>query len=419
MLNTTRNARERVSKLLLLYANEPEEVEVLPFGSVGVILGLKHTRTGDTLVSSQGPGSASSRGAATQLRDITPPPAVMSASIIPYSPADAQPVQDALHALARTDPSIRVEMSDGQLLMHGLGSLHLEIAEGRLREEWNVNFESGPRRVGYRESVGDEGIKVEDTWQTEAQGRAVTIQMTMEISSLPEESDGQPEWGRNLVLDQKGHKTPYPDPSRDYDTPMSQVARGLAGVLSASPHTGLPLSHVCVWLRDVTYPPSTDISLLAGASSTILRRALLQAGVGPLMEPYVRLKVGVDEEHFGRVMKNLTENNAEILELDSQTSASGDDDVLLPYPSDGLYIPPDWLSPSSAAGFKGGSSVTRMKRTIHAIAPLSRMLDFSTRLRALSGGHGTLDMVNAGFRRVDSSRAQEILQEIGRSDLRV
>ncbi|EEB87548.1 hypothetical protein MPER_15064, partial [Moniliophthora perniciosa FA553] len=148
LLNVSRGQKEKVSKLLLLYASEVQEVDELPFGSVGVILGLKYTRTGDTLVA---PGTpASSRSTMT---DIVPPPAVISASVVPNSHADHLPVQEALESLSRTDPSVRVDTQEGQLLVHGLGALHLEIVEGRLRDEFAARFEFGKRRVNYRESL--------------------------------------------------------------------------------------------------------------------------------------------------------------------------------------------------------------------------------------------------------------------------
>ena len=102
-MNITRDQKERASRLLLMYASRSEEVEELPFGSVGVIQGLKYTRTGDTLILAQRDGPPE-----TSLRDIIPPPAVMSASVVPLSQSDLEPVQIALQSLARTDPSVRI-----------------------------------------------------------------------------------------------------------------------------------------------------------------------------------------------------------------------------------------------------------------------------------------------------------------------
>ena len=100
VLNKTRGQKERVCKLPLLYASDTEEVDSLSFGSVSVVLGLKFTRMGDTLVSTRGSAESS-------LPDIIPPPAVISASIILQSHSDLEPVQEALEVLSRTDPSVR------------------------------------------------------------------------------------------------------------------------------------------------------------------------------------------------------------------------------------------------------------------------------------------------------------------------
>ncbi|KAH7105671.1 P-loop containing nucleoside triphosphate hydrolase protein [Auriculariales sp. MPI-PUGE-AT-0066] len=101
--NVNQTQKERVSKLQLLYANEPQDIATLHTGGVGVILGLKHTRTGDTLIG----GSPSENSSLHVLRDIQPPPAVISTSVIPQSFADLRPVQEALTSLQRTDPSVR------------------------------------------------------------------------------------------------------------------------------------------------------------------------------------------------------------------------------------------------------------------------------------------------------------------------
>ncbi|KAH8118320.1 P-loop containing nucleoside triphosphate hydrolase protein [Phellopilus nigrolimitatus] len=408
LLNVTRNQKEKVSKLLLLHASRPEEVDNLTFGSIGVILGLKHTRTGDTLISSTSPHT--SRAAKTQqqnqapsdpLRDITPPPAVMSASIIPQSNSDLQPVQDALLALARTDPSARIEVVDGQLLVHGLGALHLEIIEGRLRDEWGVAFEAGRRRVTYREAFPDvDEMRVDDRWNTELHGRSVGVHMTFDIRALREGEAGDALWDENVILTKKGPPLRAPNTegsisSQDAQNPYAHIAQGFASTLLSSPHSALPLSRTRIHVRSFSITPiDASPAVLAGAASVILRRALQRAGLGSLMEPYVRLKVVVGEEHIGRVIKDLTEHGGE-------TGGSSDGDE-------------GWMSPSALSESGSGNMGTSIKRAIHAVAPLSQMLDFNNRLRALSGGHGTFEMATEGFRAVSEPRKMEILREIGR-----
>ncbi|TDL29474.1 translation elongation factor 2 [Rickenella mellea] len=412
LYNKTRKQRERISKLLLLYASQSEEVDFLSFGSVGVILGLRHTRTGDTLVSGHAVNSDLPEGAHV-LRDITPPPAVVSASVIAQSLTELQPVEDALFALARTDPSLRVESLEGQLLIHGLGTLHLEIVEGRLRDEWGVQFQTGPRRVTYRETFAGDDMKFTSHWNTDHHGKLLTVALSLELRALRVGEVGDPQWDGNWVVDDEGKTLAAPASWNDQRSPWAYIAQGLASTLSNSPTSSLPLSAMRVAVLSFNVPDGAHPSILAGASSVILRRTLSDVGMGPIMEPFVRLKVDVTEDHFGRVIKDLTEHGGELLNLASQESLTLDDDAL-PFSNDGVYIPPAWLSPSSIAT-SSAVTMSNLKRTIYALAPLGKMLDFSNRLRAISGGHGTFEMFNAGFRPVSEPRKLEILKEIGRA----
>ena len=392
--------------------NEPdqrvtEEVESLSFGDVGVTLGLKYTRTGDTLVSSKHPGD-------TSLRDIVPPPAVMSASVIPQTHSDLQPVQDALGSLARTDPSVRLESQDGQLLVHGLGALHLEIVESRLRDEWNVQFEFGKRYVSFREGLGTGVVHpAPNSWSTEVAGKPVTAFVDFEVRPLSHDEVGDSLWDGNIVLAKNGKPLALPDSISNQQDPWANISRGIFNSLSSSPHTSLALSHLHIQVKDFRYPPEAQPSILTGASTVILREWIKMAGSGPIMEPYIRLKITVNDETLGKVVKDLTEHGGEVLDLasDSVTMADGED--VLPYSHDGVYVPPEILSPSASSLSSGDSP--SLRRAIHAVAPLSRMLDYSNRLRALSGGHGLFEMANAGFREVSDARRLEILREIGRA----
>ena len=398
-----------MSKLLLLYASNAEEVESLSFGSVGVVLGLKFTRTGDTLVSTRGSAESS-------LPEIIPPPAVMSASIIPQSHSDLEPVQEALESLSRTDPSVRHEAQEGQLLIHGLGALHLEIVEDRLRNEWKARFEVGQRRVSYREGVGSDVQASLDTWSTEIGGKKVVVKVDLEVRPAKEDEAGDPMWDGNVVLAADGKPLPSPDPSPNQDSPLAFAALGISNALSSSPHTSLALSRVYIKVKGFSERKDVPPSVLSSAAASLLRQRLRDAGPGPVMEPYMNLKVSVTEETLGKVVKDLTEHGGEVLDLGSNTATGGlDSDSIETYSVDGVYVPPEWLSPSSAPGKFTGRGGPSLKRYVYSIVPLSRMLDYSTRLRALSGGHGTFEMSAAGFREVSSARRLEILKEIGRA----
>jgi len=394
---------------MLLYASEFQEVDELPFGSVGVIIGLKHTRTGDTLVSASSPASARSL-----LRDITPPPAVISASVIPRSHADLEPVQNALESLARTDPSVRADIQEGQILVHGLGALHLEIIEGRLRDEWNVNFEFGKRRVSYREGLGP-GMPNEgwDTWNADVGGgKYISVEVPLIIRSLRSEEEGNPVWDGNKVLDDEGN--PLPAPESIPAGLLAYIAQGIASALSVSPHSSLAMTHICIQIPKNALSRETPPSILTGASAAVLRQFFRSAGSGPIMEPFVNLKVVVPENHLGKVIRDLTEHGGEVLELGSGFSASAEGEVTSGFSEEGIYMPPLWLTPSATEN-TSEKSESRVKRVVRGLVPLSQSLDYSQRLRALSEGNGTFELFTAGFKEVSTPRRLEILREIGKA----
>lgn len=410
LVNTNRKKREHASKLLLLFASEVHEVDELPFGSVGVILGLKHTRTGDTLVAANGPVSNRST-----LRHITPPTAVISASVIPQSHSDLVPVQDALESLTRTDPSVRIDIQEGQILVHGLGALHLEIINGRLRDEWKVNFEFGRRRVSYREGLGLEAPTAEwNTWTSDFGGKPISISIPLVVRSLVPGETGDPKWDGNIVIDHEKNEVSSESSAQPL---LSDVAAGITSALSNSPHSSLAMTCIHIEIGNLHSLSTFAPSIIVGATASILRKCFQEAGAGPIMEPFSYLKVSVNESGLGKVVKDLTEQGGEILELSSGPTpgVDGTDDVGA-YSDKGVYIPESWMTPS---GLNVSSTsiqmVSRTKRVIHAVVPLSKFLDYSNRLRALSEGHGTFEMTNAGFRQVSDDRRLEILKEIGRA----
>jgi elongation factor G len=421
LLNTSTQKKERISKLLLPYASEHEEVDSLPYGSVGVILGLQHTRTGDTLISTFGPSGIAER---QPLPAIVPPPANISASIIAQTQSDLDLVKDALTALSRTDPSARWTEEEGQILVHGLGALHLEIVEGRLRDEFGVQCQMGKRQVSYREAF-PEGLETEEamTWTKEINGKPSQASVTLLVRPMKEGEQPDEGWNGNVVVRaEKGTRLPATvaeATARSLSPDITSIIQGLNGPLSASPHTHLPLFGLHVSVQRFSNAPGSPPAALAAASSTLLRKILQGAGPGDVMEPYIRVKVNVPETVMGKVVKDLTEHNGEILDLESGASASTDstdDDVeSAPYSADMIYVPPRWVSPCASAQVGTLVDAARLKRSIHAVAPLSKMLDYTTRLRAVSGGQATFIMSTLGFRKVGPVRRLEVLKELGRA----
>jgi elongation factor G len=118
------------------------------------------------------------------------------------------------------------------------------------------------------------------------------------------------------------------------------------------------------------------------------------------------------------VIKNLTENGGEIQDMHTDSSSlssiGGHEEDVGPFSSDEVYVPPTWVTPSTMS-VTDVEGLSRQKRSIYALAPLSKMLDYQSRLRAVSGGQASFEMSRIGFRQVDPARKFEILQEIGRA----
>jgi elongation factor G len=131
------------------------------------------------------------------------------------------------------------------------------------------------------------------------------------------------------------------------------------------------------------------------------------------MEPYIKIRVSVDSDVLGQVIKDLVEHGGEIVDL-VESNLPINEETSTPYSQEGVYIPPKWLSPSAMSSMDVENHSIRLKRPVYAFAPLSQMLDYSTRLRAISGGHGQFETTAAGFRAVNPVRELEILKEIGR-----
>lgn len=349
--------------------------------------------------------------ARTTLRSITPPPSVISASVIPNSRADDGPLADALISLARTDPSIRVteDEQEAQTLVHGLGALHLEIVEGRLRDEWRVSCTFGKRRVSYRETWSDLGPHTHtEHWQRDMGGKKIGASVSLTVRSLTSHETPDEEWGGNLVLHTTVPLRPI-IPESSQDDALLYVAQGLLSSLTSSPHSSLSVAGLHITVDACLLDGSSPPSVAASAASVALRRALQQIGPGVLMEPYMSVIVHTAEEHVGKIVKDFNERGGEVQDLTAGASTDADE----AFSAEGMYVPPALLTPS-AMPLMGKAPTVRMKRTVQAMAPLSRMLDYSSRLRALSAGQATFEMQAHGFRSVNEPRQLEILEEIGR-----
>lgn len=200
LFNTTTGARERLSRVFFPFADQYTETATLRAGQIGVILGLRDTRTGDTLVDISSTSSAKSdlspaEVKSLRLKRVHIPPPVFSLSLEPASKSDVDAVSDALNLLIRTDPSLRLDEAGanaagaGQTVLSGMGELHLEIAKDRLANEFGVNARMGNVRVSYRETLGEEiGLVVADeVVERDLAGKKIKVGAKMSVRALSQE----------------------------------------------------------------------------------------------------------------------------------------------------------------------------------------------------------------------------------------
>lgn len=427
LLNTTTHAKERITRLLLPFADQYTEVPELAAGQIGVVLGLKDTRTGDTLLDPRAGAPGKRRELQTiRLQRVHVPPPVFSVSVEPRSKADEGAVNEALRMLVRADPSLRVDEGAAstasgatQTVLSGMGELHLDIARNRLENEFRVHARLGHVRVGYRESLreGEEGNAVDELLEQDLGGRRCKAGVRLAVRPLAEEErPGDAALGGNEVVVDLGETE---DIRYDSGLTLSTVVRQGAGAalargpLSGYPLTGLHLtvSHVQTFGPEVTTPGAIRLCISRALRSALgygTRGADRSTGLTTLLEPMMRVTIEAGEEHTGKLAADINNEQAGmILEMTQSVDedASGELD-----PS--VYVPPDSLDDSMLGATRSGPSA-RMRIT--AQIPLSRMMRYSSRLRALTGGAGSHSMVLDGFAIAAPEREREILQELGRA----
>ncbi|KAG0326510.1 hypothetical protein BG004_002959, partial [Podila humilis] len=197
--NSTTHSKERANKLLQMYAMDVEEIPHITKGNIGVILGLKDTRTGDTLLDAHDPR----KGLA--LTGIKVPSPVFFASVEPMSTSDEKPVEEAIKALIREDPSlgVRVDEETGQTLLGGMGELHLEVAIERLVSDFKVKAEMGRMRISFKETMRGAGVVSEvPSWEYDREvlgkrGRAKVGVSVERVERVMEDADES----ANVVID--------------------------------------------------------------------------------------------------------------------------------------------------------------------------------------------------------------------------
>jgi elongation factor G len=351
VLNSVRGKRERVGRLIRMYADRREEIDEILAGDIAAVLGMKDTFTGDTLSDISNP---------ILLENITFPEPVVSVAIEPKSTVDQDRLSQALHKLAEEDPTFRVHNDEttGQTIISGMGELHLDVLVERMRREFNVHANVGRPRVAYRESITRAVPKAEYRYikQTGGHGQYGHVVLSLE--------PGEP--GSGMIFEDKivGGSIP-----REY---IPGVEKGVKEAAEAGVLAGYPVVDIKVTLRDGSFHEVDSNEMAFKMAATFAFREGVQKGGPVLLEPVMKVEVISPEEYLGDVMGNLAGRRATISGIE-------------PRPGN--------------------------VQAVHAMVPLAEMFGYATELRSSTQGRGVFTMEFDHYQALAEAEAQEAMSK--------
>ncbi len=301
VINTTKNSKERVGRILLMHANNREDIKEAYAGDIVALAGLKGTTTGDTLVEVS--------NEIILERMIFPEP-VIEVSVEPKSTADQEKMGIALSRLASEDPSLRIESDkeSGQTILKGMGELHLEIIVDRMRREFKVEANIGKPKVAYREAI-TKTYEIDYTHKKQSGGAGQFAKVKIIFEPLPADTKEQFIFESEIV----GGRVP-----REY---IPGVEKGLEQAKETGVLAGYPVVRLKARLIDGAYH-DVDSSVLAFeiAARNAFREALVKAGP-IILEPIMRVEVVTPEDYMGDVIGDLNSRRGQIQNLEGRDVA--------------------------------------------------------------------------------------------------
>jgi elongation factor G len=351
ILNSTKDNRERVGRLLQMHANHREDVEEATAGDIVAAVGLKNTTTGDTLCAENAP---------VLLESMVFPDPVIDIAIEPKTKAEQDKLGVALAKLAEEDPTFRVrtDQETGQTIIAGMGELHLEVIVDRLLREFKVEANVGKPQVAYRETAGKRIDDIDMKFARQTGGRG---QYGHVVINVVPQAPGQ---GYEFVSKIVGGAIP-----KEY---VPAVDKGIRDALNTGVLAGYPVVDVKVELIDGSYH-EVDSSEMAFkiAGSMAIKEGLRKSGA-VILEPMMEVEVNTPEEFMGDVIGDLSSRRGHI----------------------------EGMEP------RGGAQVIRAK------VPLSEMFGYSTDLRSRTQGRAVYSMQFKAYEQVPKSVAAEIISKV-------
>jgi elongation factor G len=351
VFNSTKDKRERVGRLLQMHANKREEIQEVRAGDICAIIGLKDTRTGDTLSDDAHP---------VILEAMKFPAPVIDVAIEPKTKADQDKLAIALMKLSEEDPTFRVhtDPETSQTIISGMGELHLEIIVDRMQREFKVDANVGRPQVAYRETIKKRVEKVEGKFvrQTGGKGQYGHVVINLE--------PGEP--GSGYVFEDKivGGVVP-----REYIGPVEQ---GIKEALENGILAGYPVVDVKVQLIYGSYHDVDSSEMAFKIAGSMAFKEAAKRAHPIILEPMMDVEVVVPDAYMGDILGDL----------------------------------------SSRRGKIGGMVQRGEAQVVDASVPLSEMFGYSTKLRSQSQGRANYSMEFSHYEEVPKSKAEEIISKI-------
>ncbi len=349
VLNSTKNKRERIGRILQMHANHREEIQEVYAGDIAAAVGLKDTGTGDTLCDDK---------AKVVLESMVFPEPVISVAIEPKSKADQDKLSTALQKLQEEDPTFRahIDPETGQTIIEGMGELHLDVIVDRMKREFKVEANVGAPQVAYRETF-TKTAQVEGKFIRQSGGRGQYGHVWIEFS--PNEQGKGFEFENAIV----GGVVP-----KEY---IPAVQAGLEDAMQNGVLAGYPLVDIKAKLFDGSYHEVDSSEMAFKIAASIALREAAKKCAPVLLEPIMKVEVTIPEEYLGDIMGNLTSRRGRIEGM--ETRGNG--------------------------------------RVVTAMVPLAEMFGYATALRSQTQGRGTFTMVFDHYEEVPKSIAEEIIKK--------
>ena len=346
--NSVKGKRERVGRLLRMYADHREDVTEVRAGDIAAVLGFKETFTGDTLCDNK----------LLVLENITFPEPVIFVAIEPKTSADQARMGEALHKLSEEDPTfhVRSDETTGQTIISGMGELHLDVIVDRMMREYHVQANVGRPRVAYRESIMKAVPEINYRYikQTGGHGQYGHVVFAMEPG----------ERGSGIVFENKVVGGVIP---REY---IPAVEKGVREAAASGVLAGFPVTDLKVTLFDGSFHEVDSSEMAFKMAATFAFKEGVQKGKPVLLEPIMKVEVVVPEEFLGDVLGRLNGRRATIRGMEMRIGNA---------------------------------------QAVDVTVPLGEMFGYATELRSLSQGRGIFSMEFDHYAPVPENVAQEIL----------